>query len=159
MTRINSLYGPSTCRCVHAKQRDYLRFFSKQTSAFWIRITSLYGSQTSPVVLCMQNSFIMTGINSLYGSKRITLYGSHLSLCACKTTRLTSELLVCMGPSLQAGGFCMQNCDFMTRITSLYGSQTSPVVLCMQNSFIINSLYGSKTSPVVVCMQNNEINI
>ena len=24
----------------------------------------------------------------------------HLSLCACKTTRLTSELLVCMGPSL-----------------------------------------------------------
>ena len=30
--------------------------------------------------------------------------------------------------------FCMQNCDFWTRITNLYGSQTLPVVLCMKNS-------------------------
>ena len=52
----------------------------------------------------------------------------------------------------------MQNNDFWTRITSLYGSQTSPVVLCMQNSAIgirITSLCGSQTSPVVLCMQNS----
>ena len=111
----------------------------------------------------------------------------HLSLCACKTTRLTSELLVSMGPSLHLWFmhaklrlyeenyksllvpqliyvfFCIQNSVFSTRISSLYGSQPSPVVFfCIHNSVImtrINSLYGSKSSPVVVCMQNNEINI
>ena len=59
-------------------------------------------------------------------------------------------------------GFFIQNSDFMTRINSLYGSQTSPVVLCMKNSVIttrITSLHGSQTSPVVLCMQNNVISI
>ena len=74
----------------------------------------------------------------------------------------------------------MQNSDFWTRITNLYGSQTSPVVLFMQNSVIrfrITSLYGSQpssvvfgcktaritglyrsqTSPVVLCPQNGAI--
>ena len=49
-----------------------------------------------------------------------------------------------------------------TRITSLHETQTSPVVLCMQNSVISNritSLNGSHTSPVVLCMQNNVISI
>ena len=32
------------------------------------------------------------------------------------------------------GGFCMQNSDFRTIITSLYGSQTSPVDLCMKTA-------------------------
>ena len=76
----------------------------------------------------------------------------------------------------------MQNSDFKTRLTSLYGSQTSsvglsthnsvlsswikrlygfqpsPVVLCMKNSDFrtkIACLYGSKTSPVILCMQNS----
>ena len=50
----------------------------------------------------------------------------------------------------------------MTRINSLYGSQTSPVVLFMQNSVMttrIASLHESQTSPVVFCMQNNAISI
>ena len=58
--------------------------------------------------------------------------------------------------------FCIQNSDFSIRITSLYGSQTSPVILCMQNSAIstrITSLHGSQTSPVVLCVQNNVISI
>ena len=59
-------------------------------------------------------------------------------------------------------GFYVQNSDFSIGITSLYGSQTSPVVLCMHNSVIstrITSLHGSQTSPVVLCVQNNVINI
>ena len=54
-------------------------------------------------------------------------------------------------------GFCLQNRDFWTRITSLYGSQTSPVVLCIQNNVICNSitgLYGFQPSSVVLCLQN-----
>ena len=49
-------------------------------------------------------------------------------------------------------GFCMQNSDFWTRITSLCGSQTSPVIFCMQNSVpsIRNtSLHVSQPSRVV----------
>ena len=48
-------------------------------------------------------------------------------------------------------GFCKQNSEFLTRITSLYGYQTSPVVLCMQNSVIntrITCPYGSQPSSV-----------
>ena len=40
-----------------------------QKSDFWIRITSLYGSQTSPCDLCMHNSVISTRNTSLYGSQ------------------------------------------------------------------------------------------
>ena len=50
----------------------------------------------------------------------------------------------------------------MTRINSVYGSQITPVLLCMQNSVIsarINSLYGSQTTPVALCRQNNVISI
>ena len=86
----------------------------------------------------------------------------HLCICACKTASLPPEL------------------------TSLYGSQTSPVVFaCKQrlldqnyksllvldltcrfvdaplpNSVLttrINSLYGSQTSPVDLCMQNSDL--
>ena len=75
----------------------------------------------------------------------------HLSLCACKTTRLTSELLVSMGPSLHLSflyaklrlydqnykslwvpalicGLWIQNSAFRTRIASLNGSQPSSEV-------------------------------
>ena len=72
----------------------------------------------------------------------------HLSFCACKTACLASELLVSMGPNC---GFWMQNNNFCTRTTSLCGSQTSPVILCMKNSVIstrISSLYGSQPSSV-----------
>ena len=46
----------------------------------------------------------------------------------------------------------MLNCDFWTRITSLYGSQTWPVILCIYNSVLnirITSLYGTQASSVV----------
>ena len=56
----------------------------------------------------------------------------------------------------------MQNSHFWIRITSLYGSQTSPVDLCMRNSANstrFTNLHGSQTSPVVLCMQNNVTSI
>ena len=97
-----------------------------QNSVISTRITSLYGSQTTPLVLCMQNKVISIRITSLYGSQ-------------------TSFMV-----------FYIQNSDFSTRIASLYGSQPSSVVFYIHNSDImtrINSLYGSQTSLVVVCMQ------
>ena len=90
---------------LHAKQR------------LWTRITNLYGSQTSPVVLCMQYSVISTRITCLYGSQPLSMvfgwttatFGAELqvsmgprhdlSVCGCKTAWLTSEVLVSMGPS------------------------------------------------------------
>ena len=54
----------------------------------------------------------------------------------------------------------MQNSDFWTRIANLYGSQISPVVLCIQNSVIssrITSFYGFQPSPVVLSMQYSVI--
>ena len=109
----------------------------------------------------------------------------HLSFCGCKTTWLASELLVSMGPSpllrlLHAKqrlldpiykslwvpalicGFCMQNSDFWISITNLYGSQTSPVYLWMENSVLrsrMTIVYWSLPSSVVFCIQNNAFSI
>ena len=121
----------------------------------------------------MQNSDFWTRIaNSM--SPRY-----HVSFCACNPAWLAPELLISMGPSpflwlLHAKqrlleqnyksvwdqdhtcGFCMQNSAFWTRVTSLYGTQTSSVDLCKQTSSLstkITSLYGSQTSPVGLCMQ------
>ena len=113
-----------------------------QNRDFWSRITSLCGSQTSPVVLCVQNSVM-----------RLRLYVSQPSsvVFACKKAWLASESLVSMGPSPHVW-FLDAKQRFWTRITDLYESQTSPVVLCMQYSVIstwITSLYGSQPSSVV----------
>ena len=62
-------------------------------------------------------------------------------------------------PALICVFFFMQNSDFMTRLTSLYGSQTSSVVLSTHNSVLstrINRLYWFQPSPVVLCMQNSD---
>ena len=56
-------------------------------------------------------------------------------------------------------GFCMQNSDFCTRMTSLYEFQPSPVALCMQNSVSwtrITSLYGFQPTSVVWCIENGD---
>ena len=76
---------------------------------------------------------------------------THLSLCACKRACLASQLLVSMGARLHLW-FLDAKRRLWTRTTSLYGSQVSPVVLCMQNSVIstrITSLYGAQPSSVV----------
>ena len=76
-----SLWVPDlTCRFVHAKQRAY------------IRITSLYGPQPSPVVFgCITVTF---------GPEQQVCMGPRhdLSFCACTTACLAAESLVSMGP-------------------------------------------------------------
>ena len=93
-----------------------------QKRGFSNRNTSLYGSHTSPVVLCMKNSVICTRMTSVCGFQPSSVV------------------------------FSIQNSDFWSRITSLYVSQTSPVVLCMQISVIstgITRLHGSHPSSLV----------
>ena len=56
--------------------------------------------------------------------------------------------------------FCMQNSDLWTRITSLYGSHTWPVILCIYNSMIstrITRLYGFQPSSVVLWIQKSDL--
>ena len=79
----------------------------------------------------------------------------HLWCCAFLTAPLASESLVSTGPSPHLWLLCAKS-DFRTRITSLYGSQTSPMVFCIQNGVFstrIASLYGSQPSSVDLCSQ------
>ena len=80
--------------------------------SFWK--TSLYGSQPSSDVLCIQNSDFSVRITSLYVSQP-----SYVAF-ACKTATLGPELKVSMGPRPHLYNFCIQNSDFNTRISSLY---------------------------------------
>ena len=66
-----------------------------QNSDFWIRISSLHGSQTSPVDLCMQNNVFSITYTSLYCSLPSS------AVFACKTATFRSELQVPMGPRLR----------------------------------------------------------
>ena len=74
-----------------------------QNSVIIYRITTLYGSQPSSVVLWMQNSMLSTRMTSLYGFQ-------------------PSPVVL-----------CLQNSDFRTRLTSLNVSQSSSVDLCRHN--------------------------
>ena len=58
----------------------------------------------------------------------------HLSLRACKTKRLTSELQVSMGPRPHLLFFCFHNGVIMSRINSLYESQPSSVVFACKTT-------------------------
>ena len=147
-----------------------------QNSDFWSRITYLYGSQTSPVVLCMQYSVISTRTTCLYGSQPSSVvfafitatFGAelqvsmgprpHQSFCECKIAWFAPEWQVCMSLSTHLWFCAIQKSDIRTRIACLHGSQTSPVILCMQigvpsiritslNGFQLSSvLFGCKTS-------------
>ena len=90
-------------------------------SAFWTRITSLYGSQTSPIVLCMKNSVICPRMIYLYMFQALSVVlSSHNSVLS---TRIKRQY--CLQPSPVVLG--MQNSGFRTRITSLCRSKTPPV--------------------------------
>ena len=97
-------------------------------SAFWTRITSLYGSHTSPIVLCMQNSVICTRMICLYGLQTSSVVlGSHNSVLSTRIKRL-----YCLQPSPVV--LWMQNRGFRTRITSLGRSKTPPVVFACKTA-------------------------
>ena len=158
-TRITSLCRSQTSPVI----------FCRQNSVPSIRNTSLHGSQPSRVVFgCKAATFIPEQQVSKSRRQKLSLY-------AWKTATLAPELLVSMCPSphlwvLHAKqrildqnfkslwvpalicGFCIPNSEFWPRITSLYGSQTSPALLCNQNGLIctrISSLYWFKPTSVV----------
>ena len=75
----------------------------------------------------------------------------HLRFCAFKRATLGPELYVSMGPSPHLW-FMHAKQRLLDQNTNLYWYQTSPVVLCMHNSVIstrITCLYGSQSSSVV----------
>ena len=139
-----SMYPKPHLWFLHAKQRildqnfkslwvpALICGFCMPNIEFWPRITSLYGSQTSPALLCNQNGVICTRISSLYWFQPSSVV------------------------------LCLQNSDFRTRLTSLYGFQTSSVVLSTHNSVLstrINRLCWFQLSPVVLCIQTSVLSI
>ena len=109
------------------------------------RITSLYGSQPSSVVFACKTATFGPDVHVSMGPRH------HLSLFACNTACFAPELLLsmCPSPSLR---FLYAKQRLLYRISNLYGSHISPVVLCMQYSVIstrITNLYGSQPSSQV----------
>ena len=142
---------------VHAIQRDLhqnnlslgvpalICSYCKQNSEFWTRISSLYGSHTSPAVLCMQNSGICTRVTSVCGFQP-----SSVVLCIQKSA-FRNRKPCFYGSQPLSVVLCIQKSDNWARIACLSWSQTSPVILWMQNgvpSIRITSRYGFKPSSV-----------
>ena len=126
-----------------------------QNSVLWTRITSLYGSQPSSVDFACKTATFGPELQVSMGPS------PHLRILHAKQRLLNQNYMSLWVPTLICG-FCMQNSEVRTRITSLYGSLPSSVVLCIHNSDIMTrktSLHGSQTSPVLLCMQNNVISI
>ena len=130
-----------------------------QNGDFWTRATSLYGCQTSPVVLCLQNNVRIT---SLYRSQpspvvfacKTATFGPelqvsmstrpHLSFCARKTAWLAPKKLVPMWPSPHLLILDAKQRLLYQNNKSLWVQDLAPVVLCKQNSVIcsrMRSLY------------------
>ena len=83
----------------------------------------------------------------------------HVWLCACKSAPLAHRLLVSIGPSPHLW-FSHAKHRLLDQHTSLYGYQTAPVVLCIQNSVIsrrITSFYCFQPSSLVLCIQNSDL--
>ena len=134
--------------------RPHLSSCACKNSMICTRMTSLYGFQ--PLSVFFSSCKTVTLGPDLQVCKGPS---PHVWFCACKSATLAHEILVSIGPSHHVWFldskqrlldwnykalwvndhtccFCIQNFDFWTRITSLYGSLTSPVVLFMQNSVI-----------------------
>ena len=115
-----------------------------QNSDFLTGITNLYESQTSPVVLFLENSIFSEWKTSLYWSQPSCLVFS------CKSAWLAPKLLVSMGPSHNLSFLCMQNSVISTCITSLYGSQPSSVVFACKTA-TLGPEYKSLWVPDLTC--------
>ena len=150
-------------------------WFLNEKQRLWTRITNLYGSQTSPVVLCMQYSVISTRITCLYGSQPLSMvsgcttatFGADLqlsmgprhdlSVCGCKTAWLASEVLVSMGPSPHVWFMHAKQLILDQNFKSLW----VPALICgfciPYSEFWprITSLYASQTSPTILSTHNN----
>ena len=117
-----------------------------QSSDFRTRLTSVYGSQTSSVVLGTPNSVLSTRIKRQYGFQPSPV------VLFMQTATLALEILVSIVPSSHLW-FLHTKSDFWTRIANLYGSQLSHAVLWLQCSAISTRTtcpYGSQPLPAVL---------
>ena len=124
-----------------------------QNSVPIIRNTSLHVSQPSCVVFGCKTA--------TYGPEKQVSMGptNDQSLCECKSASLASDLLVSICPNPHLCFFLMQYNEFWARISSLYGSQTSSVVLSTHNCELNTRLkrqYWIQPSPVALCMHNSD---
>ena len=129
-----------TCGFVHAN------------SDFSTSITTLYCSLPSSVVFGCKTATLGPDLQVCMGSR------PHLSFCACKTAWLTPEWLVSMGPCPHLWLLHAKQ-RILVQSTSLYGYQTSLIVLCVQNGVIytrMTSLHWFQPSSVVLCLQNSD---
>ena len=146
-----------------------------ENSNFSTWITSLYVSQPSSVVFACKTAHFGPEFQVTMGpsphlrilhTKQRVLAQNYKSLwvpdLTCpfvqsKRPDLHQNIKSILVPALICG-FCMQNSDFWTRITNLYGSQTSPVVLCMQYSVISTRITCLWVPTLIcgVCIQNSD---
>ena len=127
-----------------------------QNSDLWTRKASLYGSQTWPDALWMQNRVISIRPTSLYVSQPSSVF--FLMQYSAFWNRISSLY----GTQTSSVDLSTHNCELNTRIKRLDWFQPSPVALCMQNSAFwtrLTSPYGSQTWPVFLCMYNSGLNI
>ena len=158
--------GPNPyLRFLHAKQhlleQNYkcllvpdmtCRFLCLKNSVISPWNTSLYGSKPSSEVFTCKKGLLDPNNNSLWVPDLTCPF------VQAKHRHLRQNIKSIWVPALSCG-FCMQNSDFRTRLTSLYGSQTSSVVLSTHNSVLskrINRPYWFQLSPVVLCIQNSD---
>ena len=123
-----------------------------QNNYFWSRITNLCGSQTSPVVLCMQTACVASELLVSIGpSPHLLFLHAKQRVLGQNNKSLWIPALICV--------YWMQNKDFWTRKTGLNWSQISSVVLSTRNSVLSTrrkSVYWFQPSPVELCMQNSD---
>ena len=144
---------------LHAKQRildqnfksllipDQICDFVHQNSVICSRITSLSGSQTSPVDLSMQNSVISTRIASLYGFQPSSVF-----YFAFKTATLWPKYACVYGTQTSPVVFFIQNSVPIIRISILYGPQPSSVVFaCKTASFGLELQVSMNSRPLSFC--------
>ena len=144
-----------------------------QNSVFCTSMTSLYGFQPSSVFFSCKTAPLGPDLQVCMGP-RLHLWfwahitaclaqewkdymGSspHLCFCPCKTATLACESLVSIGPSSHLWILYAKQ-RLVDQHTSLYGCQTSPVVLCIQTSVISTrntSFYRFQSSSVVMYMK------
>ena len=111
--------------------------------------TSLYGTLPSSAVFACQTATLGPDLQNSMGP------WPHLWFFVFKEATLAPDLLDSMGPSPHLW-FLHEKQDFWIWIINLYGSQTSPMVLCMQNNVISirnTSLYGTLPSSAVFSWQ------
>ena len=122
------------------------------SSVIMTRITSLYGSQTSPVVLCMQKVWLAPEFIVSMGPT------PHLSFCSCKTKWLASEILVAMCPRPHLWFFAFKTATLAPELQFSMGASPHLWFLHAKQR-LLNQNYKSLLVPYFTydfCIQNGD---